>query len=276
MFDLFLYEMRKRRNAIIGWGVGMAIYVAYILILYPSIGDAYGDIISNLGDNPLFQMFGDFANMTTFSGFFSLYVADYLPLILAIYAIINGTGTLAGEEEAGTLELSQPLARWQIVIVKTMAMMLAMLLILLATLLVTVITFVTMEEQIGPTDVTIGDLAVLILYAWPVVIIFMLLGLFLGAFLPNRRLAAMVVTVFLIISFIGDNLASVSDTLEVFRPLFPFTYYNGNEIFAEGVPLGDLLALLGANAVLLLLAVVSFQRRNITVGAWPWQRARIS
>ncbi len=28
-------------------------------------------------------------------------------------------------------------------------------------------------------------------------------------------------------------------------------------------------------AVFLALALVGFQRRNVTVGAWPWQRARV-
>lgn len=277
MFNLFLYELRKRRNAIIGWGTGMGLYILYILVLYPTIGEAYSGLIENLGDNPLFQMFGDFQSMTTFSGFFSLYVADYLPLILAIYAIVNGTAALAGEEEAGTLELilSQPLARWQIVLAKAVAMMVAMLLILLVTAVMTIITFIAMEEQLGSTGVSLGDITVLILYAWPVVMVFMLLAMFLGAFLPNRRLAATGVTLFLVIAFFGDNLAGLSDTLESLQPLFPFSYYDGSQVLEEGVPLDDLLLLLGANVALLLLALVSFQRRDVTVGAWPWQRARI-
>jgi len=277
MFNLFLYELRKRRNAIIGWGIGMGLYILYILVLYPTIGDAYSGLIENLGDNPLFQMFGDFQSMSSFSGFFSLYVADYLPLILAIYAIINGTAALAGEEEAGTLELilSQPLARWQIVLAKAVAMMVAMLLILLVTAVMTIITFIAMEEQLGSTGVTLGDITVLILYAWPVVMVFMMMALFLGAFLPHRRLAATGVTLFLIIAFFGDNLAGLSDTLARLQPLFPFSYYDGSQLLEEGVPLDDLLLLLGANLALLLLALISFQRRNVTVGAWPWQRARI-
>lgn len=277
MFNLFLYELRKRRNATIGWGISMGLYVVYVMVLYPAIGDAYGELINNLGNNPLFQIFGDFSSMTSFSGFLSLYVADYLPLILAIYAITNGTGALAGEEEAGTLELimSQPLARWQIVVAKAAAMMIAVFLILLITAGAAIITFIVMEEQIGPTDVTIGSILAMVLYAWPLVMIFMMLALFLGAFLPRRRLAAIGVTIYLIISFFGNNLATLSDTLDRLQPLFPFYYYDGNRILGEGVSLDDLLLLSGAIVILLLLALASFQRRNVTVGAWPWQRARI-
>jgi hypothetical protein len=35
------------------------------------------------------------------------------------------------------------------------------------------------------------------------------------------------------------------------------------------------LVLLLMAAVFTALAVLSFQRRNLTVGAWPWQRGRV-
>jgi hypothetical protein len=34
------------------------------------------------------------------------------------------------------------------------------------------------------------------------------------------------------------------------------------------------LVLVGIGLVALLLALISFQRRDITVGQWPWQRRR--
>jgi ABC-2 type transport system permease protein len=161
------------------------------------------------------------------------------------------------------------------VLAKVAAMMIAIFLILMVTALAAVATFLAMEEQIGATDITAVNILAIILYAWPVVMVFMILSLFLGAWLPRRRLAAMGVTIYLIVSWIGNNLANISETLERFQPLFPFYYYNGNEILNEGVPAGDLALLLGAMAGLLLLALISFQRRNVTVGAWPWQRAQV-
>jgi ABC-2 type transport system permease protein len=276
MSSLFLYELRKRRGAMIGWSVGLAVYIIYIIALYPAIGEQYAQLVDTI-DTPLFQAFGDMTTMGTFHGFFSLYVADYVPLVIAIYAIVNGTGTLAGEEEAGTLELilSQPLARWQVVVTKAVAMMVAVLAIIILTAVASVGAFVVLGDQIGATDVTSGDLFLVILLAWPVVMTFMMLALFLGAILPTRRMAAMVVTVLLIASFFGNNLASVSDSLATVQPLFPFYYYNGNEILAGSSDWPGILLLLAVMLLLLLLAVVAFARRNVTVGAWPWQRGRV-
>lgn len=277
MLNLLRYELRKRRSAVIGWGIGMAIYSVYVMALYPSIGEQFGTLLNNMNvDAPLFQMFGDMAGMATFRGFFNLYIMEYVPLVLAIYAIVNGTGALAGEEEAGTLELllGLPLARWQIVLMKAVAMMVAVLLIVLISAAAAAITFVAMEAEIGSTDVTTVDVMVALLYSWPLVMVYMMLGLFLGAFLPSRRSASVVVTVVLIVSFFGNNLADLSSTLATLRPLFPFHYYDGMDILSGQIELNALLTLLGATVVFLLLAVISFQRRNVTVGAWPWQRPR--
>jgi ABC-2 type transport system permease protein len=276
MGNLFLYELRKRRGAMIGWSVGLAIYIIYIIALYPAIGQQYADLVTTI-DTPLFQAFGDMTIMGTFHGFFSLYVADYVPLVIAIYAIINGTGTLAGEEEAGTLELilSQPLARWQVVVTKAAAMMIAVLVIIALTAAASIGGFLLLRDQIGTTEVTGGDLLWVTLLAWPVVMTFMMLGLFLGAVLPTRRMAAMAVTVVLIASFFGNNLASVSDSLARVQPLFPFYYYNGNEILTGNIDWNGILLLLAVVLLLLLLAIVAFGRRNVTVGAWPWQRGRV-
>jgi ABC-2 type transport system permease protein len=270
MLNLLRYELRKRRNAIIGWSIGMALYVVYVMVLFPAIGDQYAAMMENLNlNNPLFQMFGDFGAMASFSGFFNLYVLEYVPLLLAIYAITNGTGALAGEEEEGTLELllSLPLPRWQIVIAKALAMTIAVLIIVALTAGSAAATFVAMEEQIGPVDVTAAELFA--------VMVFMMLGLFMGAFLPRRRLAAMIVTIALVVSFFGNNLAVLSDTLEALQPLFPFYYFEGADVIENGMATGDVLALAGASVAFLLLAIVSFQRRNVTVGAWPWQRGRV-
>ena len=277
MLELFLYEMRKRRTAIIGWSIGMSVYFVYILLLYPTIGDQYGELLQNLDvENSLFQMFGDLGSMSSFSGFFALYAAEYLPLMLAIYAITNGTAALAGEEEEGTLELllAQPLGRWQIVMAKAAAMMLAVFVVLLVTAIVTVVTFSSMQAQISETPVTEIDLLMLILFAWPVVMVFMMLSLFLGAYMPRRRMAVTVVTLLLVASFFGNNLAGISEALERMQFLFAFHYYDGQAILTEGVPLSDLAILLGAVVFFLALALISFQRRDVTVGAWPWHRAR--
>ena len=61
------------------------------------------------------------------------------------------------------------------------------------------------------------------------------------------------------------------------KPLFLFHYFDTTvAVFSDGVQFSDVLVLLAVAVVFFALALVSFQRRNVTVGAWPWQRARSS
>ncbi len=61
-----------------------------------------------------------------------------------------------------------------------------------------------------------------------------------------------------------------------FRVVFPFYYYEAStELFGRGIEARNPVILLAIALVFALLAAASFQRRNITVGAWLWQRPRV-
>jgi ABC-type transport system involved in multi-copper enzyme maturation permease subunit len=64
--------------------------------------------------------------------------------------------------------------------------------------------------------------------------------------------------------------------LEPVRYFSLFNYYNTTgTIFSDGPQLSDILILLGIAAVFFILALICFSRRNVTVGAWPWQKGKI-
>jgi ABC-2 type transport system permease protein len=274
MLNLLIHELRLRRGAIIGWGIGLALFAMLYMVVYAQLPPEMTQI--NLADIPFYQAFGNM-DMSTFESYLSSTLFNFFPLLLGIYAIVNGTGTLAGEEDEGTLELlvAMPLPRWQLVLVKALAMAISLLLILLITAAGVWLSFASIQADID-TDITAVDLLRMTLNSWPIIVVFMMISLFLGAFLPNRRTAAMVATVILVVSYLGNNLAPLVESLQPLQPLFPFYYYDGSvTAFTVGIETADVLMLLATAVVFLLLAVASFQRRNITVGAWPWQRARL-
>ena len=97
--------------------------------------------------------------------------------------------------------------------------------------------------------------------------------------LGNRetRTAALVATVLFVGSYFGNSLANLYDALDPIKPLILFTYYDtAPAVLTEGQAVADTAVLLATSLVLFLLAVWAFQRRNITVGAWPWQRAKVA
>ncbi len=275
MFNLFLHELRSRRTAILGWSLGIGAFGILIIMMFPDFAGQLEGF--NVDDIAIYQAMGGFGELSTFKGFVSAEMFTFMPILLAIYAIINGTGTLAGEEDNGTLEplMSLPLHRWQLVATKALALAITLFLILAIISIGEVIAFNALPADLDVTGVEAADLVVATLAIWPLIMVFATLSLWLGAFMPSRRLAATVATVVLIATYLANNLAELANWLEMFKPIFPFNYYNGLDVLDSGMNSGDLLALLGAAALFFVLTLVSFQRRNITVGAWPWQRAQI-
>jgi ABC-2 type transport system permease protein len=270
MFNLLKREIVSRRNAILGWGIGLALFATMYIGIYPEMSE---DLLSmDLSDISFYQAMG--IEMGSLEGYLSSTVLQFMTIILSIYALIGGTGILAGEEDNGTLELivAAPLARWQIVTVKAIALGIVLLLILVIAGAVAVTVFSAIDVD---TELTAADLFRAILTSWPIVFAFAMLSFFLGAYLPGRRVAAMVATVLFIASYFGEGLLGLVTSLERFQPLSLFYYFDTSPaIFTEGAAFADVAVLLGVALVFFLLALLSFQRRDITVGAWPWQRAR--
>jgi ABC-2 type transport system permease protein len=118
MVRLLWQELLFRRNAIIGWSLGLCFFPLVYIAIYPSVAEE----MAGLADLEIYRALG--MNLGTFPDWVGSILIVFMPLIAAIYALINGTGTLAGEEEDGRLEMivTLPLARWQIVAAKALAL----------------------------------------------------------------------------------------------------------------------------------------------------------
>lgn len=275
MIKLLWQELRFRRNGIIGWGIALCFFPVVYVGLYPSFADQMANFQSIL-DLPIYQAMG--ISMSSFESYMASTVTNLVPVILCIYAVMNGTGTLAGEEDDGLLELivTLPIHRWQIVAVKAVALGIALFGILVVVSAGAALTLQTILSQIE-TLVTPMDVFLGLLTAWPLLMAVGMISLFLGTFSPNRRIAAMLATVVVVVSYLGSNLSGMITSLENMRVLFLFHYYKATaEALEVGQSTGDMFVLLIIALASFGLALFFFQRRNITVGAWPWQRAVIS
>jgi ABC-2 type transport system permease protein len=278
MFRLLLQELRFRRNAIIGWCVGLSFLPLLYVSLYPSFEGQLASM-QELLDLPIYQSMG--MSFGTFEDWIASTVTTLIPVILSIYAVIDGTGTLAGEEEDGRLEMivTLPIPRWQIVAVKALAHGIALFLILVVSALVSAGVYVAIREDITTllTDLTPWDVFIALISAWPVVFSLGMLSMFLGTFTATRRFASTIGTVIVLVSYFAGNIAGQVESVENLRYLSLFNYYTSDAaIFTDGQAAGDVAVLAGVAIVAFALAVFFFNRRNITVGAWPWQRAVIT
>ena len=271
MLRLLWQELIFRRNTIIGWSLGLCFFPLVYISIYPSVAEE----MASLADLEIYQAMG--ITLGTFADFVGSILIIFMPLVAAIYGIINGTGTLAGEEEDGRLEMivTLPLHRWQIVTAKAIAFAISSLIMFVVAALVSLLVFQSIESQIE-TEMVGMDLFTAVMSAWPLVFAVGMLSLFLAAFCANRRFAAMIAAAILVIGYFGSNLAASTSALKPFEPFFLFTYLDASgPAIMEGQQSGDMLVLLGIGLVSFALALFFFQRRNLTVGIWPWQRAQV-
>jgi ABC-2 type transport system permease protein len=268
MINLLIHEIRSRWIAILSWGFSLILYGA----VYISIFDGMYEQMIIFKDLPIYKIVG--MHLGSVEGYIASVVLAYISVLVGIYCIFTSTSTLAGEEESGTLELmvAMPLSRWQILTAKAVALSVAVLLILIIAalgnaILLEVIKFST------PINVTPFSLFVALISSLPLAVGLIMIGLFLGAILPNRLTAVVVMTVYFIASYFGENLAGMVNSLKPIGYFSLFNYYNTTaNIFSRGPQLSDMMILLGIAAVFYALALICFRRRNITVGAWPWQK----
>jgi ABC-2 type transport system permease protein len=268
MVNLLRHELRSRLGAMIGWGIGLVLFGSMYTSIFPQVSDQ----MAALADLSIYQAMG--IEVGSFEGYIGSTVVLFIPVLLGIYAIVTSTQTLAGEEEGGTLELvlAMPLHRWQVVTMKALALAVSVLIILVIAGLGNALVLTAIKATVE-VDVTPSQLFVAVLNGWSITLAFLMIGLFLGAFLPSRRLAALTLTVVLIASYFGENMAGMVESLEVIKPFSLFTYFDSSsKVFTDGVQAADVGVLLAVAAFFFALALLSFQRRNVTVGAWPWQR----
>ena len=271
MLRLIWQELKFRRNAIIGWGLGLCFFPIVYIGIYPSVADQ----MAGFADLEFYKAMG--MSLGTFSDWVASILIALMPLVASIYAIGNGTGTLAGEEEDGRLEMivTLPLPRWQVVTAKAAALVLSSFIIYLIVSAVSLLVFQSIESQIE-TDLVAMDMFKAVLSAWPLVFAMGMISMFLSAFCSSRRFASMISAVILIVSYFGNNLSNSTPALEPFEPFFLFTYLDATaKAVTDGQQTGDITVLVGIGLVSFALALFFFQQRNLTVGAWPWQRAKV-
>ena len=271
MLTLFKHELFSRWVSILGWGIGLTLFASMYIGIFPEVADE----MASLADLSLYQAMG--IDLGSFAGYIASVVVQIMPVILGVYVIMVSTGTLAGEEDNGTLELvvATPLPRWQIVAMKAAALAVVLFLILAIVGVGSALTL-SIVKQTTEVDVTPIQLFVSLLGAFPLMLAFFSIGLFLGTIMPSRRVAVGVMTVVYIGSYLMQSVAALVESMAFLDAWSLFAYVDTTtSVFTDGIDASNVLILLAVSAVFFALALWRFERRNITVGAWFWQRASV-
>ncbi|MFF3670252.1 ABC transporter permease [Microtetraspora malaysiensis] len=254
------------RRALIGWTVGVCAFLLLYLSIYDSIAaspDLYEKAALAKYPGALKDLMGGLADLATGAGFLQVIAYQLFgPMMLIMCAAVLGNRAVAVPEESGTLELvlTLPISRRRLILGRFAALALGLLGVGLATFLV-----IAVMSAVHDMGVPIGRVAAAHAGLYLLVLFFGTLALTLGAAVGSKALALAVTAVYAIGGYVVETLGRSVDAISWLRVISPFHYFLDGRPIYQGWPVGDYLVLLAATAVLLAVAVLTFDRRDVGV-----------
>jgi len=253
-------SLRDQKWQIVGFGIAFLAMAALIVYIWPS----YRTTVASIQLPEAVQaLLGSDLAYSTAAGFVSAEYFSWIPILLIVYTVIQGTGAIAGEEGSGTIDLlmSQPLTRSGMVVQKTVAVCIGSALIagfgFLGFLLS--IPFVDIE-------ITLKGAAMASANMLPMALLYYAVSLWFGSVLPNRAYASGGAIALATAGYFFNTIASAVSSLSWFKYGSPFYYYGAGLPMVKGIDWSHVLLLLGVAALFVALTVRSFARRDITIG----------
>lgn len=258
--DVWAKTLWDQRRGLLGWAIGLAGVSLVYGAFYPSVSQpAFAEAMEAFPP-ALMDAFG-WSDLTSAEGYLGSTVFGLLgPVLVIILAIATGARAIAGDEEAGTLELvlAQPIGRIKLVLQRALALAVAMV-------MAGAVVLVAMLVISGPAELGI-PVANLAAAAWQLALLgltFGSLALAVGGVAGRRSLVLAATAAVAVTAYLGNTVALQVDALAWLQDVSAFHYYAGGEPLRNGLQLGDTAVLLAASAVLVAIAAAAFDRRDV-------------
>jgi ABC-2 type transport system permease protein len=256
-----LYE---RRFGLAGWAAELAGIVALIVAIYPSFAHVHAlKSLSQAFPRELsaFVGYGGVVDYTSPVGFLGTELfAVTLPLLMLALAIGSGARAIASEEEVSTLDLllANPLSRTRLVLEKTAALALE-----LALLTATIFFGLLVATRAVGVHIAAGKLAAAALFVFLLGLLFGSFAVAVGAATGKHALAVGIPSGAAAIAYLLNGVAPLVAWLDPLKILSPFYHYTAPAPLRHGFALGHATVLLAVSAALVVVAVWSFDRRDL-------------
>jgi ABC-2 type transport system permease protein len=258
----FLKDLWDQRKGVMGWGLGIATYILAIAAIWPSFREMPGlaEFLANYPEvmRELFNLDA----LVTPTGFLNAELYSFvLPALFLVFSIGRGARLVAGEEEAGTLEIlaAMPIGRLTLLVEKAGSLLASVALLGLVTFASSLIADLVFGLEIGPGYLA-GAAAAMTLLG----ICHGMVALGAGAITGRRSWAITVATGFAAAGYLLYAAAKLVKGLEPWRVLSPFHHTLEGGPVGAGLPAGyAFIPLIGL--VLVLAALPRFHRRDIRI-----------
>ncbi|MGO8683771.1 MAG: ABC transporter permease subunit [Thermoleophilia bacterium] len=249
--SVFAKSLRDQRRSLVLWALGAAFYAVLIAAVYPSIHRSSSQLqsyVNSLPDVLRKRFAGGSVDLSSGTGFFDAELFSFVsPLIFVMFSIGAGVRAIAGEKEAGTLELllSYPLRRWRVVSEKFAALVVGLAVLLLA-------HFVTMLVFDGAMRVGIGVLTLLAanLSLGLLALALGTIAFAVGTATGRRNVGIVVVAAAVgLLAYLLNTLALLVVALKAVRRVSLFYYYGGGQPLRRGVTVSSASVLVAVTVI---------------------------
>jgi ABC-2 type transport system permease protein len=260
--SVFLKSLRDQLKSILGWGVGLAALAWMTLIFYPEVsklGQGFNDLLKSMPY--LGTMLGDVDSFTTIGGYVTSQLLSYMPLLLGVYGMMVATSTITGEVERGTIDflLAHPIPRWRVILEKYAAMLVAILAICVLLGIGMAIGGLSIGQDVPVTTWLFSALNIFPITLFYASVTFALACALRGRGIPLGAGAGLAVA-----GFILNGLAPLVEGLKAYRVLTIYYLFSASKPFSTGINWLYVGILLISSLFFLGLALITFERRDIT------------
>ncbi len=255
-FGVYLrFQFRNEWRTTLFWTIGLSIYAGLIVSIYPSVKGAVNLEAIPEGLRTAFNI-NDFTQLTSFLS--SQLLGVIMPLLLPFYGMIMLSNVVAGAEERGRLDilLGNPIPRWQPIVGSffVVAVYLLGIVIVLGGVIWSLARFLdltlTIEQAMRATFAL-----------WPTSLAFGALALSVSTRVRQRSLALGLPAAIVFLMYLFNVIGRLADSVRWIRWTSAYNYY-GTAI-TDGIWWPGMITLLAAAVILVVLAIVSFNRRDI-------------
>lgn len=255
--------LRAERGSLLGWTIGLGLITLLTMLSFPAIegNEEYDQLWQNLPESAR-NLFGGVDSITDLPGFLDSQLLSYLPLLFGIYAVMHMGRVLAGEEEAGRLDLwlSTPMSRirWALLQVGTLVVVQLALAVILGVILV------IGALAIGNQDVAYWWLVLAGVDALPASLFFGAAAFLASGHLHRRGPVTMAGTGVLLATFFIGALAPLAAGLDPLKYVSPFFHYGRSRPLSGEFDVVYYVLWLSLALLLFVAGMLRFDQKDLT------------
>lgn len=253
--ELLTHEVRQRRTGTMALGLVLGAFAFFALAMSGSLGQALNDLTKDMPEGLKAFVGSNVPGGYLVGETFTLIA----PITLVAYAVLAGASAVAGEERDGTMSIlsAQPVTRTRVLLGKAGGLALSLL-------AVTTVFWAGMAlaDLAYGSELTAGGLAAATIHLLFLGLAFAAIALAVGAATGRPEIASAVAGGIAITAYLTNAMLPLAGR-DRWAELSPWYYALGSDPLRHGIDLAHLGVLTGLGAIALVIAVVTFRRRDL-------------